>query len=106
MQQPGGEKKVGETYLHTFQEICKAEAGISEEIDKEMKKGVRKQSKAKGLRVLFWHSTNSQSETQMTNLYSPNVSSFIGRASESIGPSSLSFTEDETDRWILSSVTS
>lgn len=32
---------------------------------------------------------------QMTNLYSPKVSSFIGRASESIGPSSLSFTEKE-----------
>lgn len=44
---------MGETYPHTFQEICKAEAGISEEIDKEMKKGVRKQSKAMGLRALF-----------------------------------------------------
>lgn len=32
---------------------------------------------------------------QVTNLYSPKVSSFMGRASESIGPSSLSFTEEE-----------
>lgn len=36
-----------------------------------------------------------QMSIQMTDLYSPKVSSFIGRASESIGPSSLSFTKEE-----------